>query len=272
MRLDATRVDREPINDLLLRLVDLGVDCVHTSNEYGSFDAFRSGWRHIQARRPNIGLKLICKVSAPSFGEAKFDAVEFERRIDDYLRALNVEHLDVVQWLFRGDLQHEDSRTASFDASADVIGATVDRLRQAGKLGALVCFPYTRGFADRALTATWCDGLTLYVNPLERDLAGLLDTTAVAGKSVIAIRPFAAGRVLGGVAQLSASEARAMAALAHAWPEADQVQRAIFHALAHPVVATTIATVNTLAQADSVVAAATRALPDRARFRLVAGA
>ena len=41
----------------------------------------------------------------------------------------------------------------------------------------------------------YCDGLAVYVNPLEREMDAVIESAASLGKGVVAIRPYAAGRI-----------------------------------------------------------------------------
>jgi aryl-alcohol dehydrogenase-like predicted oxidoreductase len=271
MRMTHDRMEEPEAVSLLLSLFDGGVNAVHASSEYDSFPFFTSAFRQARRARPDAAIAAICKIGVPHFGEDRFDPKQFEDKVDSYLGALDIERVDVVQWLLRHDLSNEKRRLAIFDADADLVGATAERLQRAGKIGGLISFPYTRGIGERSLGQEWCSGLALYVNPLERDLADLLDRAAERDKHVIAIRPFAAGRALKPPADLDDRDAEALRLLADCWPGVDSVGRALRHALAHPSVSTAVASVNTPAQADAALAAARAAGPDVERFRRVAG-
>jgi aryl-alcohol dehydrogenase-like predicted oxidoreductase len=171
----------------------LGLTTIHCSSEYESFPLFRDAWK--QAGIPHGQSTIIAKLAAPHFGEERFSAQEFREKVDQYLSELAIERLDVVQWLLRYDLKQEAARVRIFDESAHELAALAAELKAQGKIGALVGFPYTAPVAERVLQTDWCDGLALYVNPLEREMDEYAEQAAAAGKSVVAIRPFAAGRV-----------------------------------------------------------------------------
>jgi aryl-alcohol dehydrogenase-like predicted oxidoreductase len=108
---------------------------------------------------------------------------------------LSIERLDVVQWLLRHDLKREEERLAILHEQAQEIADTIAALKRQGKIGACVGFPYTAPIADALIGTDFCEGLALYVNPLEREMDPFLAAAAEVGKAVVAIRPFAAGRL-----------------------------------------------------------------------------
>ena len=175
---------------------------------------------------------IIAKVACPHFGEARFSAKDLRRKIQFYLDELKLEKLAVVQWLLRHDLGQEAARVQIFDESADEVADVVASLKREGLIGAFVGFPYTAPIAERLLTAAYVDGLALYVNPLERDMDGFVEAAAQHRKSVLAIRPFAAGRVF--------SEA-----------ETD-VEGALRHVFAFPAVSTAIVSASSMGHLNQV--------------------
>lgn len=193
MRLDHVGEARAAAR-LIEDAIALGVTTFHVSSEYATWPLFVAAWNEI---RPQVraDAQIVAKVGVPHFGEAGFDPHAFRAKVDGYRKALGTERLDVVQWLLRYDLQDEAGRLAIFDRDEGLVADVTGELRANGAIGALVSFPYTRSVAERALAAAWCDGLALYCNPLELEMADLFDSAADVRKSVIAIRPFAAGRL-----------------------------------------------------------------------------
>jgi aryl-alcohol dehydrogenase-like predicted oxidoreductase len=191
MRLDKAG-DAAAAARILDHALELGITSFHCSSEYETFPLFQQAWR----RRRNQGrTEVIAKVAVPHFGESRFSSSLFREKIDFYLDALSIERLDVVQWLLRYDLKQEDARRHILAESAEEISALAADLRKSGKIGALVSFPYTVGVAQDVLPMDFCDGLAVYVNPLEREMDSMLDAAHSLGKAAIAIRPYAAGRV-----------------------------------------------------------------------------
>jgi aryl-alcohol dehydrogenase-like predicted oxidoreductase len=176
---------------LLQHANEIGITTFHCSSEYETFPLFRQAWRQAEVR----GAKMIAKVAVPHFGEDRFSVAAFRDKIDFYLDALALERLDVVQWLLRYDLKQEEARLRILNEAAAEIAGVVEDLKHEGKIGSCVGFPYTPQVADALLEADYCDGLAVYVNPLEREMDQYVEAAAERHKVVIAIRPFAAGRL-----------------------------------------------------------------------------
>ena len=207
MRLDRTG-HADAAAALLNYAFDAGITGVHCSSEYDSFPLFREAWargRFPGKRKPAV----IAKIGVPHFGESAFSADAFRRKVDFYLRELGLERIDVIQWLLRFDLQQEEERLRILEEAREPLAELMEDLRASGKAAALVSFPYTDRVAERALDEPYCDGLALYVNPLEREMERHIRRAGEKGKAVVAIRPFAAGRLF---AETTCS---ADAALAH---------------------------------------------------------
>jgi aryl-alcohol dehydrogenase-like predicted oxidoreductase len=190
MRLDRAGDVRDATN-LLDRARDIGISTFHCSSEYETFPLFREAWRAARLHETTV----IAKVAAPHFGETEFSAPAFRKKVETYLAELDIERIDVVQWLLRFDLKQESGRRQIHERGRDAIGAVIDALQREGKIGAMVSFPYTDGLAALALREVWCDGLAVYVNPLEREMDERVAEAGERGKAVVAIRPFAAGRL-----------------------------------------------------------------------------
>lgn len=173
-----------------------GVSTCHSSNEYESFPLFCRVLERLRNSGHSNDRQHIVKLADPHFGETTFDPHRVRQRIESYLEALNVERIDVVQWMWRGDLKQEQVRLEGLAERSSLIEDTFSGLRQAGKVGTCVVFPYTPGFAESALGRAWCGGLAIYLNYLESEYLELARKAAIGGSSVIALRPLAARRVL----------------------------------------------------------------------------
>ena len=233
---------------LLREAHERGVTTLHSSSEYESYPRFCG----LVARLGGLPVQHVVKLADPHFGEAGFDAARLEARLDAYLAQLGAERIDVVQWMRRGDLKVEPGRLAHFARELPAIRAAFDALRARGKLGAVAPFPYTAAFADLVIGgasggdgAPLCEGLAVYLNPVEHELLPQIRAAARAGMSVVAIRPLAAGRAL------AAGEAAAPAALV---PSAAACVREV---LAEPGVATAVVTFSSRAHLDELCAGAT---------------
>ncbi|MBX3154679.1 MAG: hypothetical protein KF773_01680 [Deltaproteobacteria bacterium] len=171
---------------------ELGVTTLHSSSEYESHPRFVALLRRW---RPS-GVQHIVKLAEPHFGDVAFDRARLVAKVDAYLAELGAERLDVVQWMWRGDLKDEPGRLAGLDAQAGALAEAFAALRAAGKIGAVAPFPYTPGFADAAIEAGCFDGLAVYLNPLEREMLPQIERCAARGLGVVAIRPLCAGKAL----------------------------------------------------------------------------
>lgn len=271
MRLDPDRLNRDTATDILALLVDQGVDCFHTSTEYHTFEFFGELFARTRARFPDKQFLIIGKVGVPHFGEDAFSRARFEAEVDRYLLNLGIDCLDVVQWSLRYNLERDDRRLEIFCRDADTIASTVEDLRKAGKLRAIVSFPYSMGVGLKALQEPWCDGLALYVNPLERSMNSLLDESQAREKGVVAIRPFAAGRIFTEATGFDRPDWEAINRLTIAWPGAEPAERALGYALAHPAVATTTASIGSRQHAAEAAGWATMAGIHEERWKCVAG-
>jgi aryl-alcohol dehydrogenase-like predicted oxidoreductase len=179
---------------LLADAFGLGITSLHCSSEYETYPLFRDAFRNLRGTAP-ADLTVIAKVAAPHFGEDRFVAADFRSKVQFYLDTLGLETLGVVQWLLRHDLKDEAARARIFDAAQDEVAEVVQDLKGRGMIGACVGFPYTAPIAKRLVAANFMDGLAVYVNPLEHEMDEFVAAAAAKGKSTIAIRPFAAGRL-----------------------------------------------------------------------------
>lgn len=172
-----------------------GIHAAHSSAEYESFGIFCRALR--RARRAHgVELLHLVKLANPHFGEDGFDPQRLVSQVDSYRERLEVDCIDCIQWMWRAESDQESARLAKFSSVRSEIGDAMRSLKQSGKIGAVGCFPYTADFADLALEEAWVDYLVVYRNPLERDYDRQLEKASAKGKRVIALRPFAAGRVL----------------------------------------------------------------------------
>jgi aryl-alcohol dehydrogenase-like predicted oxidoreductase len=175
-----------------------GVSTIHSSDEYESFPLFTRVWRQLRSSTGSAPFQHIVKLAEPHFGHEGFDEGRLVERLNAYLGALDVERIDVVQWMWRGDLKDEPGRLERVAAQASAIADAFTRLKKTGKIGAVATFPYTQGFAELLLDAGWNDGFTLYINSLEPEMLPFAQRAAAAGSGIIALRPLAAGRAVDG--------------------------------------------------------------------------
>jgi aryl-alcohol dehydrogenase-like predicted oxidoreductase len=192
MRLDERRLDDAACEILIRESLARGITTFHSSSEYPPFGRFCGLLRHLRAERPEM--QHIVKLAEPHFGDASFEEGRLRVKVDAYLAELGIRRIDIVQWMWRGDLKQEEERLAGFARQREAIQAAFDALRREGKIGAVATFPYTTGFADAVLSAHFGDGLAVYLNPIEQGMRGHVERAASIGAGVVAIRPLAAGQ------------------------------------------------------------------------------
>jgi aryl-alcohol dehydrogenase-like predicted oxidoreductase len=193
MRLHERELDDTAWDRLLRASIEHGVTTFHSSTEYDSHPRFCKLMGGLGRR---TDLQHIVKLADPHFGEAAFDRARVATRLDAYLQQLGVERIDVVQWMWRGDLKQEPDRLAGFVRQRDELRDAFDELRRAGKLGVVSPFPYTAAFADHVIEAGTYAGLAVYLNQLEREYLPQIRAAAAAGMGVVALRPLAAGKAV----------------------------------------------------------------------------
>jgi aryl-alcohol dehydrogenase-like predicted oxidoreductase len=192
MRLNERALDDAAWERLLRGSIERGITTFHASTEYETHARFCGLLRRVD----RTGLQVIVKLAEPHFGDAAFEAARFRRKIEDYRTDLGVDCVDVVQWMWRGDLKDEAGRLAGFARQRDEISDAFAALRGEGMLGAVAPFPYSVGFADAVIEAAVSEGITVYLNPVEREMVPQIERAARAGMGTIAIRPLAAGKAL----------------------------------------------------------------------------
>lgn len=235
---------RDVAAGLLSAACQLGVDSIHVSSEYESFPLVAdlvSSW----SAQPFM---VMAKIGEPHFGEDRFDPARFTKKVETYLRRLSLERIDVVQWLLRYDLKDEAGRLRIFGRDAELISHTFAALRASGKVGDFISFPYTVAMSQSILASGLGDGFAFYINRLELDMAALLDEVSLAGKWVVAIRPYAAGRTT------TAGDA-----------ETSGQPGPVGFALAHPVVRTAVASFGSIEHLAEAVEES-RSAPSTPRF------
>ncbi|GAC1556596.1 MAG: hypothetical protein NVS2B7_32160 [Herpetosiphon sp.] len=174
----------------LARALERGITFLHSSYEYGTRWAME---RVLKDHPRRAEIKHIIKVPVPDFKDTTFSATLFRTRVEEALRELHTDRIDVVQWLVRAEPNDNPQRlpriASSLNAALEVFGT----LHNEGKVGYLAPFPYTPGFAKAILDTGRMQGLVAYYNLLELEMYPFLDTLEQQGYGFIAIRPFLEG-------------------------------------------------------------------------------
>ncbi len=270
--------------------LDLGIDFVHSSYEYGT--RWMTG--KVLAGHPHRDrVRHAIKVNVPDWGEPKFDPAAFRRQVEDALRDLHADRIDVVQHLQRGGIERllgyddraEPQRVADLDAVLEPLREVAQRLRDEGLIGALTTFPYTVGYARAAIASGAFDGIVAYFNLLETEMVEVFDLMRDQGMGFIGIRPLMGGLLTDaridraalppGDRMHDAGWDRAYDHLAAARaivdPEVGEggtarswTSYALKFSLIDPLIASTVVSINTPEQLLEVVAALEGARPDPA--------
>jgi len=182
--------DLDSCIDLLQHVLEAGVRRFHSSTEYGSFKLFCVALPHACARSgiDIDSLRHIVKLASPHFGESRFDESTMVSAVDEYRKSLEVDTLDVVQWMTRMDLADESARMNCLSRDNEAIANYAKNARADGNINRLGCFPYTRTFRDAVIQKPWCDTLVDYLNLDEREAYDSIPNLND-GQSIIAIRP-----------------------------------------------------------------------------------
>lgn len=177
--------------------IDGGINTIHSSSQYGSFDRLAESL----ATHPRRGdLHHIVKVVTPDYGHTEFNPAEFRDQVDLALSKLGTERIAVVQHLHRGpapessvyDPAGDDVRLPLADSVSDAALEVAADLKSKGKIATIACFPHTIPYAQRALHAGF-DGLVHFFGPLEPEAYELFDELDSREMSFIGIRPLLQG-------------------------------------------------------------------------------
>lgn len=183
---------REGIKAFNLAL-DAGINCVHSSHEYrlGSM-AMMSSVLKSHPKRHDI--HHIVKVPVPDFGDDDiFAETRFRRCIEDALRLFHAERVSVVQYMWRSTPNTDERRIPMLPMIIDQVLAAYEKMRDEGKVGALMTFPYTAAAGQLALETGKFRGLLAYSNPMNTEMLELLPEMARRDMAFVAIRPFYEG-------------------------------------------------------------------------------
>lgn len=196
---DGTPDERSNAGERALRTaLDNGINVIHSSHEYGTRWLTGSVLKDHPKRHD---IHHVIKVNEPDFEQPEFDRKKFRTQIEDALRDLHTERIAVVQHLQRGSIpksiayssEGDPVRLAEFPASAEVFTEEVEKLKEQDKVASVASFPYTVGYARKAVESGVYDGLVAYFNLLETEWVDLFDSMRKKGMGFIGIRPLLAG-------------------------------------------------------------------------------
>lgn len=255
--------------------LDAGVNFLHSSYEY---DTRWMMERVLKDHPKRHEVHHVIKVPVPDFKDGgRFDAAKFRRRVDEALTELHAERIAVLQWMWRSDPNEDALRVPMLPGLMDDLAAAFERMRDEGKVGHLMTFPYTVPCAKAALETGRFAGLIAYYNPIEMEMAELFGELERRGMGFLCIRPLYEGILTDArdPARLAAddrfrdpkyaADMAKRAKIAEAFAAeigASMTGFAVRFALASPVVASVIVGLNSPAQVEGICAAVAADLPD----------
>lgn len=176
------------VKNLIEKAFVQGIITHHSSAEYSSYELYTEALSKSNCANK---IKHIVKLSAPHFEDQTFSSKLLEDRVDKELRALNVDTIDVLQWLLRSKPINDKLRLTTLYDFEDEIEDLLQRLKQKGKVKSVFSFPYSVPFAKSVEKLENIDGIISYLNKHEQDYSSFARK-----KPFIAIRPFFAGELL----------------------------------------------------------------------------
>lgn len=179
--------------------LDAGVNCIHSSEDYGTW------WmigQTLRSRSNRTEVHHVIKTTTPDYQETEFSPAQVRHDVESALRELHAERISFVQHLQRGpNVSKEDAYSTSGDdrriqalsSIADGFGEVIENLRDEGKVAHGVTFPHTMGFAEAALSTGHYAGVAHFFNLIETEALPLLDRSEREGFGYFAIRPLLQG-------------------------------------------------------------------------------
>ena len=255
MRLDSNKIELSEAVKLIDYLYAHGVNTFHSSHEYETDAFFCRVIEQFRQQHPSAEIKHIAKIGVPHFGESEFSSQKLVTSIENRLRALGTERIDLVQWLVRHQPNEDKYRLPILAACQSELQTTWSRLQQQGKVGALASFPYSRTFAEAVLQHPSCDGLVTYLNLLELEMIPLLEQMLEQEQGYVAIRPLCGGSITNSAIQTeSNSKIKAIAATLNISPS-DITKLAVQFPLLHPAVTSVMVSVSSIEHAQEIITA-----------------
>ncbi len=173
------------------RALDLGVNFLHSSYEYGT--RWMMG-RVLREHPKRADLHHVIKVPVPDFTDGdRFDEAKFRLRVEEALRELHAARIAVLQWMWRSEPNTDARRLPLLGRILDDVVAAFEKLRHEGKVGYLFTFPYTVPCAQAALATGKFGGLIAYYNLAEMEMADLFADLERRRLGFLAIRPLFEG-------------------------------------------------------------------------------
>lgn len=181
-------LSKKQVIDLIEACFDKGITTHHSSFEYSSYSLYTNSLKETSAKKH---IKHIVKLSSPHFEDDSFSETILEQRVDNQLKALNIDCIDVLQWLVRSKPINDEDRLKTLQSQSLEIKQALSTLQKKGKVKSVFSFPYSVPFAEEAIKRDEVQGIISYLNKEELDYSKLAKQYPF-----IAIRPHFAGKLL----------------------------------------------------------------------------
>jgi predicted oxidoreductase len=190
MRFFDKTLSTKEVTNIIENCHEIGIDTHHSSHEYNSYNLYLNALKNSTYKKQ---VKHIVKLSVPHFEDnpLTFSSQNLETKIDEELKNLNIEQIDVLQWLVRSKPINDKDRLNILSLQTDEIEECLANLKQKGKIKTAFSFPYSVPFAKEVFKLTQIDGIISYLNTQEEDYSEFANTVPF-----IAIRPFLRGTLL----------------------------------------------------------------------------
>lgn len=177
----------------LERALERGLNFIHSSYEYGTRWAVGDVLKNHPKRHE---LHHIIKVPVPDFDDnKKFNPSKFRLRVEEALRDLHTDRIDILQHLQRAKPNLDHVRIPSIPLVQEPMLETFGKLKEEGKVGHLTTFPYTPSFGRKALETGSFSGLVAYYNLIEMEMAEFFSDLESKNQGFLCIRPFMGGLI-----------------------------------------------------------------------------
>lgn len=186
--------EEKEICDIFARAQELGFNLVDTAAGYGPHTSERLIGAALEGKRDNwvIVTKFGREITEPPRVDLKFDAVSVQKQLEDSLKALRTDHIDVYLW-HSGENKHMDN---------DELWTMLDKQKQAGKvlhLGTSIHpEPDDNIYQTQRALAYGCEVIEMLYNRLDRGVEdGPMHICRDTNTGVLARVPLAQGYLSG---------------------------------------------------------------------------
>lgn len=171
--------------------LDGGINFVHSSYEYGVRWMMNDALKDHPLRND---IHHIIKLPVPDWKDGSvFDEAKFRMRVEEALRDLVTDRIAVLQWMWRTDPNDDAHRVALLPQIIDDVTAAFEKMRDEGKVGHMMCFPYTDISGQTAIDTKAFNGLIGFYSPIEMEMQRLFAQLEAQDGGFLTIRPLYQG-------------------------------------------------------------------------------